>query len=51
MVEAVQRQSVPQDLKPFFDQTESVRLSEDKMLVFCFFFHFLNTSVKDHERS
>lgn len=54
MVEAVQRQSVPQDVKPFFDQTESVCLSEDKMsgmLVFCFFFHFLNTSVKDHERS
>lgn len=54
MVEAVQRQSVPQDLKPFFDQTESVCLYEDKMsgvLVFGVFFHFFNTSVKDHERS
>lgn len=46
MVEAVQRQSVPQDLKPFFDQTESVCLSEDKMtgmlvVGFLLFFIFL----------
>lgn len=48
MVEAVQRQSVPQDLKPFFDQTESVCLSEDKMtgmLVVGFLFFIFLTPV------